>query len=512
MRQLHITTKAGRRLTARQRQRGQTLALVALVIGFGVLLGLVAVAADGGGALLQRRNMQNGADAAALGAVQMLGASVVLSGGVPVYAVSNADLTARIDQTVGGNRGGAPSEPTYSTTLEYGTFANPGYTFTVAAVNSNGTWEYTSPYTGTAMVPGSVDAVRVTAHIDNPTTFASVVGIQSISVEARAAAALNNAANYVAEGPTWPMTRCEIPEMDPEYGVCSPFLFWSSNINEEGCRTPGNFKSLLQLGAHQGASYEGAHEQLLTEFDARPAMTEVTGVNNPCGNSSWAGRWSPGGNCTDPLNNPPASYGTTCCSNNDSVADIDIANFIVNEFQGRISLDSTWPSNYFRPGYTPPPGDWIEVYNGGNLGNNIAFYIRQYIDTHGTTDGLAGYYGLHVDKIMYLFDIGEEWTNQYPGCGPNSGCPYQWQPQPSNQPPHRVHISQSLRFRFYQAMANTGGFDTPAAICGTSDHYNTTSSQVYGVFAGSIVTEPPCPDPPCSVGHGLNNYIGFIDP
>src|SRR5439155_10966001 len=113
--------------------RGQAMVFVGLLVRLGVLTGFVAIATDGGSALLQRRNMQNGADAAALGAAQTLAASVVLSGEVPIYTSSNQDVTDRIDQTLGRNRGGtvSGSTPSYSTTLEYGTYANSSYTYTV---------------------------------------------------------------------------------------------------------------------------------------------------------------------------------------------------------------------------------------------------------------------------------------------------------------------------------------------------------------------------------------------
>src|SRR5690242_11382667 len=292
----------------RAKARGQTMVFVALLVGLGVLVGFVALATDGGSALLQRRNMQNGADGAALGAAQSLAASVVLSSGVPIYAALTQDVTARVDQVLSGNRGGTAATAHYSTTLEYGRVSNSVYTYTVAATSSDGTWTYRSPYTSTAMVPSWVDAVRVTAGIDNPTLFAQMIGINSIHVEAVSAAALNHVPNYQPSGPTWPMTRCQIPASDPQYGVCNPFLFWSSNLNDPGCPTPGNFKNLMQLGKLQGASYEGAHNQLITAFDPRPAMTEVSGAQNPCGNSSWQGLWSPGGNCSDPINYPPSAY------------------------------------------------------------------------------------------------------------------------------------------------------------------------------------------------------------
>src|SRR5438270_1361181 len=103
------------------RARGQTMVFVGLLVGLGVLTGFVALAADGGSALLQRRNMQNGADAAALGAVQTLGASVVLSSGVGIYIITNSGLADRVEQAAEGNRGGFVGSPLYTTTLEYGT-------------------------------------------------------------------------------------------------------------------------------------------------------------------------------------------------------------------------------------------------------------------------------------------------------------------------------------------------------------------------------------------------------
>ena len=43
----------------RKKAKGQTMAIIGLVLALGVLIGLVAIAVDGGSALLQRRNMQN---------------------------------------------------------------------------------------------------------------------------------------------------------------------------------------------------------------------------------------------------------------------------------------------------------------------------------------------------------------------------------------------------------------------------------------------------------------------
>src|SRR5437762_11394986 len=98
----------------RHRARGQAVILVSLVIGFGVLLGFVALAVDGGSALLQRRNMQNGADGAALAVAKTLANNVVQNGDVWIYSVTNEQATANVDQLLAGNRGGVLTPPDYN--------------------------------------------------------------------------------------------------------------------------------------------------------------------------------------------------------------------------------------------------------------------------------------------------------------------------------------------------------------------------------------------------------------
>src|SRR5690349_21251304 len=122
----------------RRKAKGQSMVILGVLVATGVLIGLVALAFDGGSALLQRRNMQNGADAAAMGTAKMLAASVVLSGSVPIYGALNQDVTNTAAQFLAQNRGGVTGVASYPATLEYGNFvqATSGYTFTAAAVYS----------------------------------------------------------------------------------------------------------------------------------------------------------------------------------------------------------------------------------------------------------------------------------------------------------------------------------------------------------------------------------------
>ena len=432
--------------------------------------------------------MQNGADAAALGAATTLAVSVVLSGSVPVYSATNGNVTARVEQALVGNRGGVTAPPVYSapwstvTTLQppRGTATRPLPRTTMApGPTLPGTC--LQPYARNRRCHSGNCLHRQSHYLRSGHRHPNDPGAGCLGGSAQQRPGLQSGWTYLA------YDQVRDPDVRPEYGICHPFLFLVEQSKRADLPDAGQLKNLLQLGAHQGASYEGGtitgHEQLLTQPDTRPAMDEATDSNNPCPNytAEWYDLWSPGGNCTDPTIYPhtfPTGYGTECCSNNDSAAKIDIGNYIRNEFHGRISLTSTWPDSYFRPGFTDrPAGDWLEVYNGGDLGNNIAQQIEAYVGEHGVLEGFTGY-GKHVDKVMYLYDTYREtWKTTCPNCSN-----YQWLPTDNNDQPNRVHMSQALRFRFYEAMVDEGGFDTPEAVCGVSDRYNTNNSQVYGVF------------------------------
>jgi Flp pilus assembly protein TadG len=500
---------------ARSKQKGQTLVLVGIIVGLGVLFGFVALAVDGGSALTQRRNMQNSADSAALGIVQSLGASIVFSNGVGTYLMYNSSVTQRADELFAGNRQGTTGSPTYNSTIEYGRYvqASASYVYSTVATLGAGGWTYTGVAPG-ALVPNWVDAVRVNAGIDNPTTFARAIGITYVPVKAKAAAALQGSPDYVPSGPTWPMTRCAYPNPtpDPSEGICNPYLFWSSNINEPNCRSQGNFNNMMQLGGHQGQSYEGAHLQLLTQHDERSPLTDYsTRMSTQCGSFLWF----PGGNCG---NLSVTGHGNVCCSGSTNVGEVDVPDFIYNEFEGRISLTATewldengnmydWRSADARS--RNMQGDWLEVYNGGDWGSNVQTSIRDLIAEKGTSDPLSSTYGLHIDKVMYLYDS-EEVYDYPPGCNPNQGCTQKiWMPARNNQQPQRVHMAQSFIFKFYANLASPGGGRVypPPDICPGAAGINVGSSEVYGVFAGAVLNNPP-PNPG---PHGLYNYVGFID-
>lgn len=97
-----LITWWGRRLQrAGADERGAVVILVALLLGFGVLLGMAALVIDVGRLYQERAELQNGADAAAIGVAK----TCALGGCNPAVAVSYADANA---STLTGGTAAAP--------------------------------------------------------------------------------------------------------------------------------------------------------------------------------------------------------------------------------------------------------------------------------------------------------------------------------------------------------------------------------------------------------------------
>jgi hypothetical protein len=464
------------------RRAGRTgLPLAVLLSGLAIIAAFVALTSDSARARRDDNPVSpDSVEAAALGAAQVLAASVVLSSGQAVYLVPNQSVTTQVSALL--------TQTTSLISLEYGTFAGPGvYVYAPAATYYSNTWHYEPEYPAGSFVPVSVDAVKVV--VDGST----------------AAAALQGIPNYTPPGQPWPMTRCESPVPDPVAGPCNPVPFWSSNGTPD-CPAPANFTSLVQFGAHQGSSNEGAHLQLLSAHDERAPLPDATygQMVQHCGSIDWY----PGGNCS---NLDPEGHGDVCCVDA-GVARLDVANYILHDFMGRISLTATewldeygiyhdWRSEAARN--REEQGDWLEVYNSGNFGQNIQASVYDHIRSpnHRQVDSLYPYYGYHVNRVMYLYDPrdSEVWDTR---C---STCPYEWLSVRPNEAPERVHMTQSVVFRFYERLVMQGIVPRPAFCAGTGN-INISGSEVLGFYAGATVPGPP----PTPGPHGLYNYVSLV--
>ncbi len=434
--------------------KGQVMIFVSILVGTGVLMGLVALAVDGGSALLQRRVMQNAADAAALGSARLLADSVVWGPTAPgngpngpIYIATDAQLKNLISQLTQAN--GIVSSLGYGVTLEYGKCVlvngscSYDWTAVSGAVNINGTWSPPPDPALTSTVPADADAVRIRTTRNNPTTFARLVGINSIQVSAVSAAALIGDANHIISGPTWPMvtemTTGTINQyLTNAYGLCNPSTFYNQGPTAGNTR----FQNLVSLAWAQGCSFtkthncssvsppngtqDGLHSQLIAWGDQRGDPDVLPGqlddnahlwggrpFSSICSALAWGSKWNPLGSCSGTTNTDwtiYGAYGTLCCRGAGSwdVSDIDVPNWIYWDFAGnsRISsqesaflggtslpgetrwtdlADLNGPRQDYRNNNWPPDdelqGDWLETYDSQSLvGQNPNMVIGPVLD------------------------------------------------------------------------------------------------------------------------------------
>ena len=264
-------------------RKGQTVVIVALCLL--ALVAFVGLAVDGGSTLLQRRTMQNAADAGALAAIQVMqegGVAVtcVNSSGTattchPTYLVTSHDVVAKAGQFVAANAGGTTGSATPTALVEYHLMAGaPGCASGCyqAAVDSS-----------TQTVPDWADGVRVTASIQNPTTFARAVNISTIPVSAPAATRCMPPARWRRiPAPPCLSTRFR-PALEEEMLTSGndrlhAYQFWTSQPDFNG-----SWKDTLSFRHYSFNNYRanGAADyntQLLTGFDTRRGLPSSGGV------------------------------------------------------------------------------------------------------------------------------------------------------------------------------------------------------------------------------------------
>src|SRR3954447_16712039 len=148
----------------RARTRGQTLAIVGLLLATGVLVGLVAIAFDGASALLQRRVMQNGSEAGALAGINLMGQNLLVTC-VPApcrttFNLRNSDVYTQVNTLAQGNRGGAVGATASKYTVTVGYHYGPSSLQCPGGPSGPGCWLATA--NDNNLVPEYVDGIVVT--------------------------------------------------------------------------------------------------------------------------------------------------------------------------------------------------------------------------------------------------------------------------------------------------------------------------------------------------------------
>ena len=386
----------------KKRQKGQTMSVVALLLGLGVLVGLVALAIDGGSVYLQRRFMQNSSDAGSLAGVQLMSQRVLITGGDPGYPTYALTTTLLLDTVMGlaeQNRGGAigATNSDYTVRVYYHyAESHPSYggTFGPEPLDEMAREPEDPDY----YVRDHVDGIKVVSTINNPTVFARALPspIQNLPVSAAAAMAIFPTCRPQppgGPGTTLPFTRFrysfeqELPTKGND--LCSPFIYWNAQADISG---PGNnnFKNKISFNTRSFFMDENpsntdpdVEQQLLSGFDHR------FGAQVP---------YEPGDETVD-------MRGRVDPNDQTSAEDIDW--WIRYQWQGAIMTNTNWLSD------PNALGDWSEIYLG-NYGQNVQdplVYLIKYADDGGYTpisadwpEGLG--WGRAITRTVYLWGEG----------------------------------------------------------------------------------------------------------
>lgn len=221
------------------RQGGAVMIL--FVIGMVAILGIAALALDGGHAMLNKTRLQNAVDAAALSAAKTLDDSADI-------ALAEADAKAMFASNAAGAGNSEMNEAyasgSLSITVEFSSTLNP-------------------------FTPGSSPAEYVRVRAENftmPAWFAAVLGIDRESVAASAVAGpsptIDEACNVM------PMMVCGDPSAGaPYWGYApgQPDVLKSSANSGDFEVGPGNFQ-LIRLGDEQGGA--AIREAMAGSYDA----------------------------------------------------------------------------------------------------------------------------------------------------------------------------------------------------------------------------------------------------
>lgn len=232
------------RCAHRRDDRGVTMIFVAICMV--ALMALVGLVIDGGNAYAQRRQMQNAADSAALAGANAL----------QRYRQGTSGATADkvlVDARATAGNNGAKTDASFMCRL--------------VRLDADGDEIGTAacPTTSAGSIPSDAYGVRVTTSSDHETSFIRVVGAESFSAKAGAAALVRKAAPTAAPflvcanaaGHPAPLLLV-IDPLDPDHAVINPaavgmsYVVYGNDVKEKSsgrdCGNPSSsFRGLVDL-------------------------------------------------------------------------------------------------------------------------------------------------------------------------------------------------------------------------------------------------------------------------
>ncbi len=475
-------------------ERGQTLVVVALAAT--ALLGAAALAVDFGYGYVQRRILQNAADAAALGAARLLAeAAVVVLNADGVNEVrfstdraSDGLVWSRANTLASANFVGAASGAAF--TLSYGTAQEPlVWTASDGAASS------------AREVPKDTVHVRVRASVRYASLLAAALGTRQIEAAASARARLVGAAP--PSGAVWSIAHPFDPaEFFSSAGAAGsdpqPVTFWSS----KGHVDFEHFNGLVDYS--RNSHNVTLATQLIADWDRSGSPLALTAPK-----PDTSGKPDASGKC--PLGLWDTAGGEDPNKEN---RECSVPNWAFYGFGGRLSLSTSYegvappqePPTLLTPANDgwcgsaaafeatwrarcncafPPPalratcdgarstGDWVETVRrkkDRDVTDNMAERIR----AGGITTPLSSRvvasgpnagkpYGKALVVLVYLWDCAESFDeknavgSQYDLILPKSGPADCSLLEPKNTPetPARVHLFTVLPFTFYENLVSS---------------------------------------------------------
>jgi Flp pilus assembly protein TadG len=351
----------------RREEGGQALIVVGLSIV--VLLAALALGAEWGYGVTQRRVMQNAADGGALAGAKLLATTVLSTPSGIQFRVHQEDVYCTALEVANANRSFRP--------------ANQPETIAVSGSANKTTWTtFPQPTDATgnpAACPAPGHLVTVGTLIDvNPATvfvrvqadvtyrglLGAATGQSSVTAGASAVARITGVA-VATNGYTWPTMRhfnandfqtpCQPPPVGCDPTQLPPVTFWSSTGSQRDI-VFGNFKALIDFSRYSpnvnrnGAPVDkdnctdtpdaGCVPQLMKDWDhssaVAPFKPNIAGAPNACTPPAPSGKWFSGGNEKD------QDYETTCSIPNWAAYSFSGSQGADSFGNGVVGLDTNW--------------------------------------------------------------------------------------------------------------------------------------------------------------------------
>lgn len=526
---------------------GQALIMVAG--GFAMLLLAVALSLDVGYAFVQRRALENAAQASALAAGRLLATSVVmvkdgLGNSYPAFpAYDQESVYSEVCKFIRVNAVG-PTSATYGLTVEL--FDNAGasrgsVSETYAATNTTCAVPATSTPITTDPTLTYLD-VRVSARITYSAVMSGIGGSSSSTSGGSARARVGGAPVSPPPGNAWPMVR-QYVQSELNGGYCgspctptaaSPVPFWSSG---------GSFKGLVDFARYSPAEEKNQSTlvpQLISSWDQtgsyyatptpRPFKSDMTGNCSQSSVPGWTnGHWDTSGQGDDTNNRAQCSipnwayqgFGGSLSVSKNWVTDVSGSQEAPNPVPTARSQCTSLPSYLTAPSCTNGSlGDWIEVStSSGSLGSNMATPLCSFIlaaptandfetvstpggggtacagmtytdPADGTTKTVqSGKYGVSRTVWLYLWDCVE--TYKKTGALGNR-WDKGWTGSDCPTDPNkldRVHLFAVAPFTFYVGLVQ--------------------NAQISGFWGGGFGNPDSCPSGTCSL-NALSNTTFLV--